>query len=187
MARVNCYGLMSGDNREVSLGGRARNDSISASVNTDNATHSDCSVHVNASVRGNGLTALERRTSEGDQRQSNFTITLPVQSDEFCRVRLSLNHYNKIDSLKKELDLLFSSANSEYIEYAKAYDGLAADIQQGMTSLFEFVVEKLEPFFENLASRPDLPRIYSINGENLFIETLQAHLFRKLFPVLCAA
>jgi len=92
MARVNAFLRAGNDNgRQVSVGGRGRSDSVWANINTDNASHSDCGIKVSAEVCGPGVRYQERRLkSVGDGRTSVFTVELPDQCDEFCRVEIQL-------------------------------------------------------------------------------------------------
>lgn len=75
MSRVNACGTMSGDNREVTVGGRGANDSLQAVLNTDNGAGSDCSLTAEVMVTGN--TRYAERRSGGDNRRSRFTVILP--------------------------------------------------------------------------------------------------------------
>ncbi len=92
MARVNAFLRAGNDNgRAVSVGGRGRSDSVWADLNTDNASNSDCGMRVAAEVCGPGLRYQERRLkSVGDGRRTVFTVELPEQCDEFCRVDIQL-------------------------------------------------------------------------------------------------
>ena len=52
MARVDAYLRARSDSRDISLGGRSANSSIDATLNSDNATQSDCALNVELSVVG---------------------------------------------------------------------------------------------------------------------------------------
>jgi len=115
MARSDVYGQMSSDRRDVSVGGRHNPSYIRAWLNSDNATHNDCSVSVSVESVGerhyNGKTRktcdCRHRWENGsyaepneccpkcgqprqgqDTRKSVFTIELPEQTDEYCEVEL---------------------------------------------------------------------------------------------------
>src|SRR5258708_1770778 len=89
MSRVNAFLRAGNDNREVSLGGRGRSNSVWAHLNTDNAGGSDCGLRVTAEVCGPGTEYRERRLkSIGDGRQSIFSVTLPEVNDH-CVVHLN--------------------------------------------------------------------------------------------------
>lgn len=72
--RVKAFLSAGNERRDVSLGGRARNDRVWARLNTDNATQSDCSLFVSARV---------------SQDRSYFNVELPEQGDENCEVVIS--------------------------------------------------------------------------------------------------
>lgn len=119
MSRVDVYITAGSEHRDVAIGGRQANTRGWAKINTDNATHRDCSVKIKGGVVGERqLNGRPRKTCDCgyvwheedanlrecptcakerqgiDTRESFFRIELPKQDDEFCSVELVENGHD---------------------------------------------------------------------------------------------
>jgi len=111
MGRVAAFLQAGNEHRTVSVGGRSRNNMVWATLNTDNAFNSDCSLSAQANVSSAG--------------NSKFTIELPADAIHNCSVLIRETKQIKIDefldAVKNQCDIRDAStkigANS--IEAAK--------------------------------------------------------------------
>lgn len=74
MSRVKAFAEVSNEHRSVSLGGRRRNRSVRAWLNTDNETEHDCGMTCAAQVNSHEI--------------SCFHVELPEQYDGYCQVEI---------------------------------------------------------------------------------------------------
>lgn len=157
MARVNAFARVRNENREVGVGGRGANNWVQTTLNTDNASHSNCAVSVTAEVVGNGRNYVERRAG-GDQRKSVFTIELPEQNDEFCEVEI-VTHNHELRQLVNMGAMLVALKGAS--EMAQATD--KKKFKKGVAT-----IETAGRILEDLKSREkDFPKVILPGGVTL--------------------
>lgn len=108
MSRVNAFLKAGNENRDVSVGGRGRNNSVWADLNTDNSEQSDCCLRAKVIVRG----AHDNKKGI-DERTSHFSVTLP-DDGKAVSVKINVDSENKRSKYLSSISTFLSSLAAQW-------------------------------------------------------------------------